>query len=95
MYLLSKIGAYLTPVWALWGVSKGLFIAGVFHIHMFGGIHLVPPDSYFYILGLHAFLKMKLNFYRSYLDIDWGIRTVSFMFIGIPLMEDITSHGMM
>ena len=44
-------------------------------------------DSDFFILGLHAFLDMKLNFYCSYLDTDWVTCTVTFADVGILLVE--------
>ena len=46
-------------------------------------------------LGRNAFHDTKLNFERSYLDTDWGMRTVAFAGYGCPLQADIPVHGMM
>ena len=64
-------------------------------LRILGGRHLTPPDSDVRVLGLNSFRDTKLNFHRAYLDTDWGMRTVAFAGVGIPLMEDIPVHGMM
>ena len=47
------------------------------------------------VLGRSAFHDTRLNFERSYLDTDWGMRTVAFAGYGCPLQADIPVHGMM
>ena len=47
------------------------------------------------ITGRSAFHDTRLNFERSYLDTDWGMRTVAFAGYGCPLQADIPVHGMM
>jgi len=64
-------------------------------LRILGGRHLTPPDSDVRVLGLNSFRDTKLNFHRAYLDTDWGMRTVAFAGVGIPLMADIPVHGMM
>ena len=46
-------------------------------------------------IGRSAFHDTRLNFERSYLDTDWGMRTVAFAGYGCPLQADIPVHGMM
>ena len=45
--------------------------------------------------GRSAFHDTRLNFERSYLDTDWGMRTVAFAGYGCPLQADIPVNGMM
>jgi CCR4-NOT complex subunit CAF16 len=47
------------------------------------------------ILGLNAFHDTKLNFHRSYLDCDWGLKSVAFVGGAMPLMADIPVVNMM
>ena len=53
------------------------------------------PDGAVTILGRSAFHDTRLNFERSYLDTDWGMRTVAFAGYGCPLQADIPVYGMM
>lgn len=47
------------------------------------------------VLGLHAFHDTKLNFHRTSIDCDWGMRTVAFVGCSVPLMADIAVNKMM
>ena len=47
------------------------------------------------VLGLSSFSDKNINFHRAYLETDWGMRTVAFAGVGIPLMVDIPVYGMM
>ena len=47
------------------------------------------------VLGLNAFHDTKLNFHRTSLDCDWGMRTVAFVGCSVPLMADIAVNKMM
>jgi CCR4-NOT complex subunit CAF16 len=47
------------------------------------------------VLGLHAFHDTRLNFHRTCLDCDWGMRTVAFVGCSVPLMADIAVKNMM
>lgn len=47
------------------------------------------------VLGLNAFHDTRLNFHRTCLDCDWGMRTVAFVGCSVPLMADIAVHKMM
>lgn len=64
-------------------------------LRILAGRHLTKPDNAVCVLGLNAFRDTKLNFHRAYLDCDWGMRTVAFAGVGVPLMADIPVHGMM
>ena len=64
-------------------------------ICILGGRHITPPDSYVRVLGLNSFCDKRLNFHRAYLDTDWGVHTVAFEGVGIPLMADIPVYGIM
>jgi CCR4-NOT complex subunit CAF16 len=64
-------------------------------MRILAGRHLTPCEKDMKILGLNAFRDTKLNFHRSYLDCDWGMRTVAFAGAGVPLMADIPVHKMM
>ena len=64
-------------------------------LRILAGRHLTKPDNNVRVLGLNAFRDTKLNFHRAYLDCDWGMRTVAFAGVGVPLMADIPVHGMM
>jgi len=56
---------------------------------------LTKPDGAVTVLGRSAFHDTRLNFERSYLDTDWGMRTVAFAGYGCPLQADIPVSGMM
>lgn len=47
------------------------------------------------VLGLQAFHDTRLNFHRTCLDCDWGMRTVAFVGCSVPLMADIAVNNMM
>eukprot|EP01038_Epipyxis_sp_PR26KG_P008265 gene8265-11185_t len=64
-------------------------------LRILSGRHLTKPDEAVSVLGRSAFHDTKLNFERSYLDTDWGMRTVAFAGYGCPLQADIPVHGMM
>ena len=64
-------------------------------LRILAGRHLCKPDDAVRVLGLNAFRDTKLNFHRAYLDCDWGMRTIAFAGVGVPLMGDIPVHGMM
>ena len=64
-------------------------------LRVLGGRHLAKPDDAVVVLGRHAFRDTKLNMVRSYLDMDWGMRTVSFAGYGVPLQADIAVKNMM
>lgn len=62
-------------------------------LRILAGRHLTKSDIT--ILDQDAFHSTQLNFERSYLDTDWGMRTVAFAGYGCPLQADIPVHGMM
>ena len=64
-------------------------------LHILGGRHLTTPDSDVRVLCLNSFRDTKLNFHRAYIYTNWGMRTVAFAGVGIPLMADIPGYGMM
>lgn len=64
-------------------------------LRILSGRHLVKPDGAVMVLGRSAFHDTRLNFERSYLDTDWGMRTVAFAGYGCPLQADIPVFGMM
>jgi CCR4-NOT complex subunit CAF16 len=64
-------------------------------LRILSGRHLTKPDDAVKVLGRSAFHDTRLNFERSYLDTDWGMRTVAFAGYGCPLQADIPVHGMM
>lgn len=64
-------------------------------LRILSGRHLTKPDEAVKVLGRSAFHDTRLNFERSYLDTDWGMRTVAFAGYGCPLQADIPVHGMM
>ena len=47
-----------------------------------------------HILRLHAFCDTQINFHHSYLDTDWGMRTVAFSGVGVMLIANIYVSGM-
>jgi hypothetical protein len=47
-------------------------------LRILSGRHLTKPDGAVTVLGRSAFHDTTLNFDRSYLDTDWGMRTVAF-----------------
>jgi len=64
-------------------------------LRILSGRHLTKPDDAVTILGRSAFHDTRLNFERSYLDTDWGMRTVAFAGYGCPLQADIPVSNMM
>lgn len=64
-------------------------------LRILGGRHLCKPDGAVEVLGRSSFHDTRLNFERSYLDTDWGMRTVAFAGYGCPLQADIPVSGMM
>lgn len=64
-------------------------------LRILAGRHLVKPDESVRVLGKSVFHDTSLNFERSYLDTDWGMRTVSFAGYGCPLQADIAVRDMM
>lgn len=64
-------------------------------LRVLSGKHLTKPDEAVRVLGRSSFHDTRLNFERSYLDTDWGMRTVAFAGYGCPLQADIPVHGMM
>lgn len=64
-------------------------------LRILSGRHLTKPDGAVSVLGRSAFHDTRLNFERSYLDTDWGMRTVAFAGYGCPLQADIAVKGMM
>lgn len=64
-------------------------------LRILSGRHLTKPDGAVLVLGRSAFHDTTLNFDRSYLDTDWGMRTVAFAGYGCPLQADIPVSGMM
>ena len=65
-----------------------------FHLQVYIGGHLNPPESGEHILGLHVFCDTELNFHVSYIDTDWGMRTVAFAVFEFLLMATILVYGM-
>ena len=64
-------------------------------LRILSGRHLTNPDDAVRILGKSSFHDTTLNFERSYLDTDWGMRTVAFAGYGCPLQADIAVKDMM
>lgn len=64
-------------------------------LRILAGRHLSKPDGAVTVLGKSAFHNTSLNFERSYLDTEWGLRTVAFAGYGCPLQADIAVHSMM
>lgn len=66
-------------------------------LRIIAGRHLVSSNngSKCEVLGLSSFHDTRLNFYRAYLDCDWGMRNVSFVGGAVPLMADIPVYKMM
>eukprot|EP01035_Chromulina_nebulosa_P022830 gene22830-29567_t len=64
-------------------------------LRILAGRHLTKPDGAVKLLGRSSFHDTRLNFERSYLDTDWGMRTVAFAGYGCPLQADIPVHKMM
>lgn len=64
-------------------------------LRILAGRHLAKPDEAIKILGRSSFHDTRLNFERSYLDTDWGMRTVAFAGYGCPLQADIGVYQMM
>ena len=49
-------------------------------LRILAGRHLSKPDGAVTVLGKSAFHNTSLNFERSYLDTEWGLRTVRLFF---------------
>merc|ERR1719223_1568329 len=64
-------------------------------LRILSGRHLCKPDGAVMILGRNSFHDTTLNFDRSYLDTEWGMRTVAFAGYGCPLQADIRVGDMM
>lgn len=78
-------------------------------LKVLGGRHLYSPDESINMFGMNAFRDTRLNVMRSFLDTEWGMKTVAFAgkitnFIqrndpnagyGVPLQADIPVSGMM
>ena len=64
-------------------------------LRILGGRHITPPDSDVRALYLNSFSDTKLIFHHVYIDTDWGMHTVDFEGVDIPLMADIPVYGMM
>lgn len=64
-------------------------------LRILSGRHLCKPDGAVMILGRDSFHDTTLNFDRSYLDTEWGMRTVAFAGYGCPLQADIRVGDMM
>ncbi|CAM9816632.1 unnamed protein product, partial [Chrysoparadoxa australica] len=64
-------------------------------LRVLGGRHMAKPDEAVVVLGMNAFRDHRLNMQRAYLDMDWGMRTVSFAGHGVPLQADIAVKDMM
>lgn len=64
-------------------------------LRILAGRHLTKPDDAVRVLGRSSFHDTRLNFERSYLDTDWGMRTVAFAGYGCPLQADIPVCNMM
>ncbi|RYG69416.1 ATP-binding cassette domain-containing protein [archaeon] len=47
-------------------------------LRILSGRHLTKPDEAVRVLGRSSFHDTRLNFERSYLDTDWGMKTVAF-----------------
>jgi CCR4-NOT complex subunit CAF16 len=61
-------------------------------LRILAGRHLT--HSKVRVLGLDAYHDTRLNFYRAYLDCDWGMKTVAFVGTS-PLTADIAVADMM
>jgi len=64
-------------------------------LRVLGGRHMFHPDDAALICGRQAFHDTRLNFLRSYLDTQWGMRTVAFAGYGVPMQADIAVVDMM
>ena len=68
-------------------------------LRILAGRHMTKADENgqdsVQVLGRNAFHDTRLNFERSYLDTDWGMRTVAFAGYGCPLQADIAVSAMM
>jgi len=54
-------------------------------LRVLGGRHMFHPDDAATILGRECFHDTRLNLERSYLDTQWGMRTVAFAGYGVPM----------
>eukprot|EP00752_Nemacystus_decipiens_P009466 g8464.t1 len=64
-------------------------------LRVLAGRHLTKPDDAVVVLDKHAFRDTTLNKDRSFLSMDWGMRTISFAGHGVPLQADIAVGDMM
>eukprot|EP01084_Bolivina_argentea_P076595 138828_1 len=71
------------------GAGKSTFLS------ILGGKRLCVQNEDINVLGKHPYYDTSLNLVRSYLDIDWGMRTVSYTGYGLPLQADIAVKDMM
>ncbi|CAM9524766.1 unnamed protein product [Ectocarpus sp. 12 AP-2014] len=64
-------------------------------LRLLAGRHITKPDDAVIVLDKHAFRDTILNKHRSFLSMDWGMRTISFAGHGVPLQADIAVGDMM
>ncbi|CAM9710369.1 unnamed protein product [Ascophyllum nodosum] len=64
-------------------------------LRVLAGRHMAKPDDAVMVLGKSAFLDTSINKHRSFLSMDWGMRTISFAGHGVPLQADIAVRNMM
>lgn len=64
-------------------------------LRILAGKHLTSPDDAVRVLTKDAFRDFSLNMERSFMDTNWGLRTVAFAGYGCPLMADIAVGDMM
>eukprot|EP00904_Undaria_pinnatifida_P012572 jgi/Undpi1/8445/HiC_scaffold_25.g10912.m1 len=64
-------------------------------LRVLAGKHLTKPDGAVMVLGKNAFRDTSLNIHRAYLQMNWGMRTVSFAGHGVPLGAEISAGSMM
>jgi len=64
-------------------------------MRILSGRHLTQNPRNIRVCGLDPYSDCRMNFHRSYLDCNWGLRSVSFTGSGIPMCADIPVYGMM
>tara|TARA_Y100000389_G_scaffold198439_1_gene234948 strand:- start:538 stop:1431 length:894 start_codon:yes stop_codon:yes gene_type:complete len=64
-------------------------------MRILSGRHLTKNPQNIRVCGLDPYGDCRMNFHRSYLDCNWGLRSVSFTGSGIPMCADIPVSGMM
>lgn len=64
-------------------------------MRILSGRHLTKNPQNIRVCGLDPYSDCRMNFHRSYLDCNWGLRSVSFTGSGIPMCADIPVYGMM